>query len=308
MTKTSSFYLRSDNPRAFFVAAALVLKPFGPVASLVKDGNVWHGFHDDGPMLVMMRAEKVPTVGKAEAICKRWIESLETDSIGHDLGGASKLQYAAATPDWGPWKSEEIEGIEHCDKQPCDVKLDGSEVAQMAATPKAGRRAKYLELILDRVQRYIKTQERKEYEFPGDPLDPWKVFVTLGLSSPLPIPPPSKGRLELRRVEFFPGRVKTMHQILDTRVAEAADGQEATLWRRDAYTDHYFDSWGEWADVGCGGGGVTVTQAVMLELDLMKKTDLLSKLMRSKMRGAAEDNGAIYLNGWFERLKKSAGK
>jgi hypothetical protein len=306
MTKTSSSSLLSGKRRAFFVAAAIVLKPFGPVSDLVKNGKPWHGFHDDGPVLVMTRAEKVPS----PVVCKDWIDALVADSIGHDLGAASKLQYEAATADWTPWRSEETEGIETCDKLPCDVKLDAAETAEMAAAPRGARKAKYLELILERVRRYQKTGVRKEYEFPGDPVDPWALFETLGLKSPLPIPAANgpKSRLELRRVEFFPGRVKTMHQILDTRVAESADGQEATLWRRDAYTDHYFDSWGEWADVGCDASGVTVTQAVMLELDLMKKTDVLSKMMRSKMRGAAEDNGAIYLNTWFERLKKKAGK
>ena len=187
---------------------------------------------------------------------------------------------------------------------PCDVKLNEAETAQMAASEKSVRLAKFTDLALERVHRYQKTQERKEYEFAGDPMDPWKYFDTLGLKSLLAMP--AKQQLELRRVDFFPGRVKTLHQVFDTRISVASDRREATLWRRDAYSDHYFDGWGEWADVSCAAGTVTVVQAVMLELDLMKKTDLISRLMHSKMRGAAEDNGVIYLTRWFERLRKRA--
>jgi hypothetical protein len=47
-------------------------------------------------------------------------------------------------------------------------------------------------------------------------------------------------------------------------------------------------------------------QALLVELDLMKKTDLFSRMMRSKMRSAVQDNGLDYLETGFERLKQRA--
>jgi hypothetical protein len=137
-------------------------------------------------------------------------------------------------------------------------------------------------------------------------VDPWKAFEGSGLKSSIALP--EKIELRVRKVDLSPGRVRAVRQVIDQRSAVSADRTEATLWRRDVYTDHYFDSWGEWADVRCdqAAGTATVTLAVLLELDLMKKTDLMSKLMRSKMRGATEDNGAVYLDRWFEALRKRA--
>lgn len=236
------------------------------MADLIKDHNPWRGFHDEGPLLTVVRAQTVPLGGQGGGDCSAWVNSLVTDTVGKDIGGATTPEWGSAVAEWGPWKKEEIEGITSCTRMPCDVKLNEAETAQMAASEKSVRLAKFTDLALERVHRYQKTQERKEYEFAGDPMDPWKYFETLGLKSLLAMP--AKQQLELRRVDFFPGRVKTLHQVFDTRISVASDRREATLWRRDAYSDHYFDGWGEWADVSCAAGTVTVVQAVMLELDL----------------------------------------
>jgi hypothetical protein len=303
----SSSSSKSAGLRTLFAVAGIVLQPpFGPVADLLKEDNPWHGFRDQAPVLTVLRAQKVSTQGAGHASCRGWIDALTDDRLGREVDAATPEEWENAVKEWEPWTEEDDKAINDCSKMPCDIKLNEYETVQMKLVEPSIRRKKFFQIVLDRIHAYQKSQERKEYEFPGDPVDPWKYFEALGLKSAVTIPP--KGDLQIRRAAFFPGRVKTLHQVLDRRVAMTPNLHEATLWRRDVYTDHYFDSWGEWADVTCdpSAGTATITQALMLELDLMKKTDLFSKLMRGKMRGAAEDNGAVYLTQWFERLRKRA--
>jgi hypothetical protein len=46
-----------------------------------------------------------------------------------------------------------------------------------------------------------------------------------------------------------------------------------------------------------------VIQVLIVELDLLKKTDLISKIMRGKMKSAIEENGQAYLNRAWNRIK-----
>jgi hypothetical protein len=307
--KTSSCSSRSDKPRkappaALFAGVVLTLQSFGPVPDLLKEENPWVGFKDDAPVLTVLRAQKVPAAAGGK--CAPWVSALEGDRLGHATGSADSPGWVQALKHWEPWKEEDIEGIESCDRAPCDVKLNDAEAVQMASVEPKARRQKFFALVQARAQRYQKTQERKAYEFAGDPVDPWKRFAEQGLKSPLAMG--ARPELWARRLDFFPGRLRAIRQILDSRFAVSADRREATLWRRDAYTDHYFDSWGEWTHVSCDADSVTVVQALLIELDLMKKSDLVSKLMRSKMRGAVKDNGAVYLKQGFERLKTRASR
>jgi hypothetical protein len=283
---------------------AITFKFFGPVPELIQEVNPWTGLRDDAPVITLLRAQKVPLAGPASASCASWVAALGEDRLVPAVSGKSGKDWAQAVKQWGPWKPDDAESIDQCAKFPCGVKFDARETAQMAAVPPAERREKFFSLTLARVQRYLRTGERKEYEFAGDPVDPWKRLEELGLKSPLPLP--SKPALSIRRVDFLPGRVQTLHQVVDQRFAMASDRQEATLWRRDVYTDHYFDSWGEWTDVSCASGSVTVVQGLLVEVDLMKKNDLVSKLSRSRLRSAIEDSGLLYLTKGFERLRQRA--
>ena len=108
----------------------------------------------------------------------------------------------------------------------------------------------------------------------------------------------------VRKVELAPGKLKAIRQVLDWRWAEAVDQTRSTTWLRDVYVDHFFDGWGEWTDAQCSADrkSVVITQAITLELDLMKQTDFFSKLMRSKMVNATEENGKSYLESAFQKL------
>jgi hypothetical protein len=283
----------------------LTLKSFGPVPALLKEKNPWVGFKDDAAVLTALRAQKAPL--KSASACEAWIDALVADrALGRAVGPKPQSEWAKAIQVWAPWSADDVKDIESCDKAPCGVKLSPAEGAQMGAVEPAARRSKFPALVYGRAENYLKSEARKEYEFEGDPVDPWKRFEEMGLKSPLS--KPAAPSLLLRRIDFFPGRLKTIHQVIDARVAVSPDRRHATLWRRDVYTDHYFDSWGEWTDVSCFDGEVTVVQALLLELDLMKKTDLLSRMMRSKMRGAIEDNGEVYLKQAFARLSLRASK
>src|SRR5206468_3927654 len=99
-----------------------------------------------------------------------------------------------------------------------------------------------------------------------------------------------------------PGKIRALHQVLDQRFKASARRDQATLWIRDVYTDHYFDSWGEWAQVRCESDGIYLLQALLVDFDLLKKGDIFSGMMKGKMRSTFEENGKIYLEQRYERM------
>jgi hypothetical protein len=280
--------------------AGIVLAGFGNLGDLTQQNNPWRGFKADDFNLASYRAEHVPG-----ANCARWLEALVAETRGTRVH-APGFKDGFAT--WAPWEGDDLDAVKDCDKYPCDVKLNETEAHEMKAQPKEGRLAEFEKLTSARAEHYYKTGERKEYEFPGDPVDPWAFFEKAGLHSSVKLP--QKPDLWIRKFNFDPKKMKTLHQILDLRVARAPGGKEATLWLRDAYTDHYFDGWGEWATVVCdpppAKAGVSVIQALFLEVDLLKKTDLFSRIARGKLRGAIEEQGSRYLDDGFGRIKNFA--
>ncbi len=280
---------------------ALALLPFGSVPSLLVDHETWHGFVADDPLLWVVRAQRVPG-----ASCQAWARALTELPVREGIpihpeakGAGSFLETVKLA--WLPWSKEELSDIDDCEKLPCNVKLDAGETARMAAVPETARANRFVELARERGERYGKTQERPEYEFPGQPIDPWDYFEKHGLKPDLPRPPSPS--LWARRLDFGPGKIKVLHQLLDSRAAVSADGNRAALWVRDAYTDHYFDGWGELTVVSCEPLSTLVFQSLAVELDLLKKTDLVSRIMRPKMRAAMEEHGARYLDQEFERIR-----
>lgn len=281
-------------------AASLALASFGDVPAQLEKRNPWRGFHAADPVLLSVRAQKL-----SGASCRAWLEALAGRKEGARLGARPDLKaWAEAARQWEPWSERELEEIRDCEDLPCDIKLDAKEVERMNAAPEAARLGTFLKLVEERASRYSLTQERKEYEFKGDPMDPWIVFEKEGLKTALPRP--ARPDLWARKVRLDAEKAKTIHQILDRRVSVSEAGDEAVSWIRDAYTDHFFDGWGEWEQVRCEGGAVRVVQAVSLEFDLLKKTDLISKLMRGKMRSGVEDQAEKYLDRRFQDLADRA--
>lgn len=283
--------------------AGLVLVPFGSLAEHLGRQNPWRGFDAHEAKLVVVRAERVPN-----ASCSAWIEALGRVSFedGAPVGSAPPANpLESLRKGWGGFDEDELKDIRKCDDLPCAVKLGAEESARMGEVKKDAREAKYLELVKGRIDRYRATGERSEYEYPGAPVEPWAYLSGKGFKTALPMP--GEPKLFARRLELAPGKAKALHQVLDRRAAVSADKKEAVLWARDAYTDHYFDSWGEWVQVRCEAGkGVTVVQALFVEFDLLKKHDLVSRIMRGKMKSAVEDQGRGLQERFFAALERAA--
>src|SRR5256885_12329648 len=66
--------------------------------------------------------------------------------------------------------------------------------------------------------------------------------------------------------------------------------KEATLWLRDVYTDHYFDSWGEWSHLTCRGTSkkeIVLIQALRSEehtSELQSPCNLVCRLLLEKKK------------------------
>jgi hypothetical protein len=281
-------------------ATGLSLAPFGNVSSLTQAKNPWHGFYAEDPILWVIRAQKVES-----ADCKSWIQALLADAPkgALEMKGESESSLTQAWKAWGPWDEDDLNAVNECDDFPCAVKLDEVEVKKLSSVSNELRHKRFFDVVLNRVTHYLKTQERKAYEFPGDPVDPWKLLEKKGYHAQNP---PHSPNIWLRKLDFAPDKIRPIRQALDYRKVKNPSGTEATVWVRDVYTDHYFDSWGEWVHVSCQGPKnktVYVSQALIVELDLLKKTDLISKMMRGKMRNAIQENGHIYLDHIFQRMK-----
>jgi hypothetical protein len=284
----------------------IILGSFGGMDEALKKSNPFHGFQDaDAPNLVSFRVQHVQ-----DAPCSPWITAFLADGRGVRVPvGKDGFDWKEAFHSWEPWSEDDLNAVKDCDDFPCDVKLDRKEAEQMKAATKETRLDKFQSLVAARAERYVKTVERKEYEFPGDPVDPWAYFEKQGLHSSVKLP--QKPELWIRKYNLDPKRMKTLHQILDRRAAKSASGTEATLWVRDAYTDHYFDGWGEWATLVCdpagtANRGVTMIQALFLEVDLLKKGDIISRIGRGKLKGVIEERGGQYLDTAFERIRDAA--
>lgn len=265
-----------------------------------KDG-IERAFEPQGPVLVAVRTQTLKTDFKE---CKKWITALGEESAGVPVGRQKgSKSWFQAVREWEPWSEEDLSDIQDCDSLPCKVKLNGIEVSQMASASEEKRMERYLFLIHQRVNHYEQTGERKEYEFPGPLTDPWETFERRGFRSDLkrPVAP----ALFVRKQDLAPEKMRKIHQVVDRRWASSE--KRGSLWVRDAYIDHYFDGWGEWADIMCDPGSISVfTQAVFGELDLLKKTDLIALAMRGKMRSGFEELSRIYMDARFERIEKRA--
>ncbi len=299
---------------SWIAVTALALSPFGKVADLLQDKASWSATLDRDPVVLVYR------LSQADAKeCAPWIEAL----AHFPTGVQESVSWSKGIPDpivvkgaltkvlkaWEPWSGDDLDYIRNCKNFPCDIKFAEAETKAMEATPRDDRRAKFEALVSERVQRYFRTAERKEYEFPGDPLDPWEGFEKMGASGRPKVPDPLNSMtLWARQLDFAPGEIKRVRQILDWRLAVSPSRDQAAVWVRDLYTNHYFDGWGELFQLSCdpAKSKVTVLQVLSVELDLLKKSDLVSRMMRGKMRKAIEENGQIYLAREFERIKTAA--
>jgi hypothetical protein len=280
------------------VAFGLALAPFGPLDKLVKPNQSWHGMDQDGPVFLLVRATRVPG---GSISCSRWTHALE----GFELGSRFEASAPSRFPAWEPWDDDDSEELEDCKRTPCKVKLDPAEAQALGARAKSQRYIQFLTLVTQRAQRYLSSEERPGYE-NGKSLEPWAELKSRGFKS-LNQAVPKKAELWQRRLDFHVAPMKPIRQILDKRVAISP--LSGDLWIRDVYTAHYFDTWGERLHVQCDPESheVWVVHALLVDFDLMKKTDLLSRIARPRMKRAMQDLGYQYLDRSFERLKAQLG-
>ncbi len=272
----------------------LTLAPYGAVSTLVpRDGAQAFYFHAEDPVLNITRIQKtkMPTL----AACEKAVRELQNLPLGNVFSGGPVKTFK----DWEPWNGDDRDATESCEDFPCKVKLDAAEVAQMKKSPPLSRIETLAALAQARVARYLKSGVRAEYEFPGAPIDPWKWFDDNGFRG---LTRPAKPGMRTRKLDLVPEKMRPLRQILDCRYAFVK--HEATLWIRDVYTAHYFDSWGEWYDVSCDPKTLTLVTVASLhaEFDLLKQNDLLSRVSRPKMRSAVKENGSHYLEGQMKTL------
>jgi hypothetical protein len=283
------------------LASAVVLSPYGSVDTLLSKRNPWTTFRAEDPILTGVRIDRETVTD-----CAPWMMAFINDPrqirMGRPTSKGKNSQWAA----WMPFEKEEISAIEDCHEQPCAIKLGDAEVSAMASTPKEDRLKEYLTLIIQRADAYQKNEARFSYEYPGSISDPWKFFEIHGFKGDLPMPEvPS---LALRRLDFHNSRVRPIRQMVDRRIAIAKDGNEATIWIRDVYTNHYFDSWGEWGSFTCDPVKKEVTSilAVNVEFDVLKNTGLFASISRGSARSSMQTLTEDYLERWWNGVKVTA--
>ncbi len=330
MTKTSNFSLPSFKPigsrwpgATFALAFALgtgTLCVLGQTAlhadetvptklkillkKSAKDG-VFTGFDSTGSVLTVVRWQEVPLSGYTRG-CAAWKEA--TLSVPA-RGGEPTPGWEA----WGTFESAELKLIQECDSLPCAVKLDENEVVRITAAPKEKRLARFFELMQARLDEFRATSQRRATEFPGKLMDASEELKARGANAHLQGKDAGWKSIEdtrLRVLPFDSGEKKTIRQIMHWKRGERPD--DAYVLGQDVYTNHYFDAWGEYLDLRClaatgeGGARAQVLQALLIDLDLLKKNDLFSRLGRPKMRDGVEKEGYRYLDRIFEELAARA--
>lgn len=261
--------------------------------SLLASG-IYRGFDERaGTTLIVLRMEQIPMESSQK--CAEWKSAVATLPSGTS-------SYEGSFMGWGPWAEYEREPIEECDKFPCDVKLSKPEIEKLKSSSAMYRKKIFLDLVKERVENYLKTQSRPEYEFAGRPADPFQLFEFNKYSSKQDLP--DKPKLFLRNLDFAPGKFRVVRQVLDRR--ELISENSATVWVRDVYNAHYFEAWGEFYKVECHlekkFGRVFL--AITPEVDNLKSTDLFSLIGRGKIRREVRRNGDIFLDERMAYLKR----
>lgn len=253
-------------------------------------------FESDGPMLRSIRVSKrILNPGEK---CDQAIAVIRSYPIGESFtfGNADRFR------GWDNW-ADDIDAVEKCGGFPCKIKFNEPESLAIAARPKEGRLQEMLKQVEARMNEYVKSAHRGGYDLPEDPLDPWKVFASHGHELPSAMSR-TKVSFFTRKLRFGEGSYRPLRQVFDERTIEAK-GKIIRI-ARDIYTAHYFDGWGEWLEARCSTDGkeLFLLQDVLMEFDLLKNTDIFSRIARPKMRQGVEQESLKYQKIQAERLAK----
>jgi hypothetical protein len=285
------------------IASTLVLTPYGNINTALGKKNPWHAFQADDPILSGVRVERAQAPD-----CSLWIQAFINNTRSIKIGRPTSFVNESQWSPWLPVEKNEREAIEDCHEEPCSVKLSEAEVKQMGETPENQRYLKFLGLVIDREDAYLKNGTRSSYEYSGGITDPWKYFEDNGYKSDLAMP--KTASLGLRKLDFHNSRARPIRQLVDRRLAVSQDWTHATVWIRDIYTNHYFDSWGEWGNISCDPvqHQVTVVLAVNVEFDVLKNTGLFASISRGSARSSMQTTTEDYLETWWDEIKAAVEK
>lgn len=266
----------------------------GDRALFIEKGT--RSFESDGPMLRSIRVSKhVLVPGET---CLSIFEKIRSHPIGESFEVGKPDRFRG----WTGWE-DDIDAVEKCGDFPCKIKFNEAETLAVAAKPKEARLEEALKQVEGRIREYEKSSRRAAYDLPGDPVDPWTVFVSRGHEIPAAISK-MKPTFYARKLMFGEGSYRPLRQIFDERRFE----EKGRIVRisRDIYTSHYFDGWGEWIEARCSADGKTLflLQDLLMEFDLLKNTDLFSRIARPKMRQGVEQESLKYQKAQAERFFK----
>lgn len=272
------------------------------VASLWKGDRVRFSekgsrhFESDGPMLRSIRVSK--RVLKTGETCEQAIAKIRVNPIGDSFVFGQPDRFKG----WDGWE-DDIDAVEKCGGFPCKIKFNEPESLAIAAKPKEERLKEVLNQVEGRIRAYEKSAHRGGYDLPEDPVDPWKHFVSLGNEIP-PAILKMKPSFFARKLRFGEGSYRPLRQVFDERTFE----EKGRIVRiaRDTYTSHYFDGWGEWLEARCSSNGkeLFILQDLLMEFDLLKNTDLFSRIARPKMRQGVEQESLKYQKVQTERFSR----
>ena len=312
-----AYAVEGESPHALFVRAlfepsalGVNYKLFSNRASSKEEPTI-----SDDPILWVMRAQRVLTPN-----CRAWFKALSSTKLtqGIALGAQNDLKAfdTRVAQSWEPYSTDDEKDFQKCGQFPCKFKLSAEEVRAVAQGSEKGghRQTLFLQAVRERLKRYLQTQVHPRTDSEEDPpqevCDPWDLIKTLGLG--IAANSVKSSNVYFRKLDFGAGRMRPLRQIIDWQIQTLSSG-EALAQSRDIYTDHYFDRWGEMIHLRCAARNATqkmsevrVTQALIVELDLIKKNDLFSKLGRGKMRSAVEDGGRAHLDQIFKILRRQA--
>lgn len=265
----------------FAAAALLSFEPYGVVTQLKNLEAPHKDLSEKGPVLTLSRIQKLSFEKKKS--CAEVFAVFKTQTSGKPWA----MTDPKAFEPFEPYSDKDRNAVLDCDEFPCAVKLNASEVAKMKSASRSERFDVFFDLVRARVKNYLEKGERKEYEFAGDPVDP---FALLGakLKGEGSDIRGKDSKLYARIIDLKDARARPIRQIIDERYAEGKSGdyQLAVFLSRDVYTAHYFDSWGEYEALLCNEKSkeLRLIQAYLFELDLLKKEDMISVISRGAMK------------------------
>jgi len=212
---------------------------------------------------------------------------------------------------WTPRKASELKHLTQCQATPCFVKLAPEEGSQMGQVEMASRLDRWESLVNRRVSEYRTHGRRLSYEKASSRFEPWKLLRGMGLKG-VPTCSSSEDRcvwsIDPHQVEKWtltPQDEKPIRQVLDHRTWEDQGLEVRGTVTRDIYSEHYFESWGEWVQWECVKGQLQMKVWIVWEVDLLAKNDFFVRMARSKIIDGIIEKCEQHFASMVDRARRS---